>query len=213
MCVGKPAVLNLNNWAGDLSSLSLTILAVLGLLLCWPSLGDGAESAKDVMGSINSRNDRGIEQGTPGDRKISTEKLEKIEDTLEFIKTTGEKAESRSYFNKMMSLELIHYVKIMVAVLIVIAVAFPLTIWLMSRRRLLGFSGLSTEVTATLRLVEERQAKLANIFKEIQEETDYMHTMSATDLKKLIDQAERYLKQNEKDLEHTGLHTDTRKRS
>jgi molecular chaperone DnaK (HSP70) len=92
----------------------------------------------------------------------------------------------------------------MVVVLILIAVVFPITIWLMSRKRLLGLSGLSTEVTATLLIVEERQAKLANILKEIQEEIDYMHTMSAADLKKLIEQAEKYLKQNEIDLERAG---------
>ena len=131
-------------------------------------------------------------------------RIEKIEQTLESIRVTGEKAEDRSYFNKLMSRELIRYVRIMVIVLIVIAIAFPLTLWLLSRKRLLALSGLSDEVTATLLLVEERQAKLANLLREIQMEIDYMENMSAPDLKKLIEQAEKYLKQNEKDLRETG---------
>jgi hypothetical protein len=52
--------------------------------------------------------------------------------------------------------------------------------------------------------VEERQAKLANILKEIQSEVDYLHTMSVPDLKGLIAQAEKYLEQNERDLEKAG---------
>jgi len=131
-------------------------------------------------------------------------RIEKIEQTLESIRVTGEKAEDRSYFNKLMSMELIRYVRIMVIVIIVIAIVFPLTLWLLSKRRLLALSGLSDEVTATLLLVEERQAKLANLLREIQVEFDYMENMSAPDLKKLIEQAEKYLKQNERDLRETG---------
>ncbi len=114
------------------------------------------------------------------------------------------RAEERSYDNKMMARELLGYVRLVVVVLIFIAVAFPLTIWLMSRRRILGLSGLSPELAATLLVVEERQAKLAIILKEIQGEIDYLHTMSVPDLKNLIQQAESYLKQNESDLDKTG---------
>ena len=131
-------------------------------------------------------------------------RITQIEELLRSVKLTGEASESRSKENKVMARELIGYVKIMVAVLVAIAIGFPLAIWLMSRRRLLGLSGLSGEVTATLVLVEERQAKLANILKDIQNEIDYLHTMSVPDLKNLIQQAETYLKQNEKDLELVG---------
>lgn len=133
------------------------------------------------------------------------ERIEQIEKTVQSIKRTGEMAEVRSYQNKMMARELIGYVKIVVVVLIIIAVVFPLTIWLMSRRRILGLSGLSAEVATTLLAVEERQAKLANILKEIQGEIDYLHTMSVPDLKNLIQQAEKYLKQNEQDLDKAGF--------
>jgi len=114
------------------------------------------------------------------------------------------RAEERSYENKMMARELLGYVRLVVVVLIFIAVAFPLTIWLMSRRRILGLSSLSPELATTLLVVEERQAKLANILKEIQGEIDYLHTMSVPDLKNLIQQAESYLKQNESDLGGAG---------
>ncbi len=132
------------------------------------------------------------------------ERIELIEKSLRAIKDTGQNLDSRSYFTKMIGIEMIGYVRLMVIALIVIAIGFPVTIWLLSRRRILGLSGLSTEVTATLLVVEERQAKLANILKEIQGEIDYLHTMSVPDLKNLIQQAESYIKQNEQDLEKTG---------
>ena len=102
---------------------------------------------------------------------------------LRQIKDTGEKAEDRSYYTKMLARELVGYVRITVGVLIAIAIIFPLTIWLISKKRLLGLSGLSQEVAATLLVVEERQAKLATILKEIQGEIDYLHSMSVPDLR------------------------------
>jgi hypothetical protein len=214
MCLGKVTVLNFKDRSKKNVFSVLKLAVILGWMVCCPGLGHGDDSIKEVPGPVDSLGSWTIEQGTPLEKKISTEeRIEKIESTLESIKITGEKAEGRSYYNKMISLELVHYVKIMVGILIVIAVVFPVTIWLMSRKRLLGLSGLSTEVTATLLVVEERQAKLANILKEIQEEIDYLHTMSATDLKKLIDQAEKYLKQNKQDLERAGSHSNTGKLS
>jgi hypothetical protein len=132
------------------------------------------------------------------------ERLSMIEQTLESIRSTGQKAEERSLQNKLMARELISYIKVMVMVMVFIAIGFPLAIWTLSRKRLLGLSGLSTEVTATLLVVEERQAKLTNIMKEIQGEIDYLHTMSVPDLRNLIQQAEKYLEQNEHDLERVG---------
>jgi hypothetical protein len=146
-------------------------------------------------------------QGTPSPARLTQEeRIELMEKTLRSLKPTIERTEERSYFTKMLGGELLKYVRLMVIALIVIAIAFPVTIWMLSRRRILGLSGLSTEVAATLLVVEERQAKLANILKEIQGEIDYLHTMSVPDLKNLIQQAESYLKQNEQDLEKTGTH-------
>jgi hypothetical protein len=153
-----------------------------------------------------------VEQGVPSARQDRPEdsaalidaRLSKIEKTLQEVKTTGEKAEIRSYSNKMTSRELVRFVKAILVALVLIAVSFPLIIWLISRRRLLGLSGLSDEAAATLLVVEERQAKLTSILKEIQSEVEYLHSMSGPDLKNLIEQAEKYLEQNKRDLERAG---------
>lgn len=131
------------------------------------------------------------------------QRLKKIEQTMQSIKATGEKAEDRSYFNKMISLEVIRYLRLMVIMLVVIAVIFPLAIWILGRKKILNFSGSSAELAETLIQVEERQAKLANILKEIQGEVDYLHTMSTPDLKNLIQQAENYLKLSQQELDKT----------
>ncbi len=131
-------------------------------------------------------------------------RFERIEKTLESIKVTGEKAEDRSYFNKMASTEVIKYLKLMVLLLVLIALGFPLAIWLLNRSSYFKSSDGSQELAETLITIEERQVKLANILKEIQGEIDYLHTMSAPDLKNLIQQAENYLKLNESDLQKAG---------
>ncbi len=137
------------------------------------------------------------------------QRLELLERTLDSIRITSGKAEERSYYNKLVSGELLSYMRIIAIILLLIAIGFPLTLLLLSRNRLIGLSGLSSEVTATLMLIEERQSKLAHILREIQGEIDYMHSMSAPDLKNLIQQAEAYLKQNEQDLNSAGLKTKT----
>ncbi|MGO8878843.1 MAG: hypothetical protein ACLPVO_10305 [Desulfomonilaceae bacterium] len=131
-------------------------------------------------------------------------RFEQIEKTLQSIKVTGEKAEDRSYFNKLASYEVIKYLKLMVLLLVLIALGFPLAIWLLNKSSFSRTSGKSQELAETLLTIEERQAKLANILKEIQGEIDYLHTMSAPDLKNLIQQAESYLKLNESDLQKAG---------
>jgi hypothetical protein len=178
------------------------ILAVIAALLYHVVLGSLLTDIALAIGGDPTSTTEAVTVGPPSEGETTLPKP-----TDAFIDDLGQsinKATSRSYEIKMMARELIGYIRIMVAVLVVIAVGFPLTIWLMSRRRLIGLSGLSGEVTATLVLVEERQAKLANILKDIQNEIDYLHTMSVPDLKNLIQQAETYLKQNEKDLELVG---------
>ncbi len=136
-------------------------------------------------------------------------RFENIEKTLESIKSTGEKAEDRSYFNKMASTEVIRYLKIMVLLLVFIALGFPLAIWIINRSGSSGYTSRSQELAETLLTVEERQAKLANILKEIQGEIDYLHTMSAPDLKNLIQQAENYLKMSQKDIDKASSKSDS----
>ena len=162
-------------------------------------VGTGESRSESVTTSPSTQP---IEKADSG--SITDQRIQQLEKVLESIRITGEKAESRSSFIKMVTYELISYLRWSVAALIAIAVCFPVTIWLMSRRRILGLSGFSDELATTLLMVEERQAKLANILKEIQGEVDYLHTMSVPDLKSLIAQAEKYLKQNERDLERAG---------
>ena len=194
--------------AGFFSFRGACCLALVATFCCLIDLPVFAQETPGV--SVPRKADTSMAAQTPGEEalvqsKVTQEaRIEEIEKTLQSIKVTGEKAEERSYFNKMLGAELIKYLRLMVIALIVIAVGFPVIIWLLSRKRILGLSGLSTEVAATLLVIEERQAKLANILKEIQGEIDYLHTMSVPDLKNLIQQAESYLKQNEEDLEKTG---------
>ncbi len=135
-------------------------------------------------------------------------RFEQIEKTLQSIKVTGEKAEDRSYFNKLASYEVIKYLKLMVLLLVFIALGFPIAVWLLNKSSFSRTPGKSQELAETLLTIEERQAKLANILKEIQGEIDYLHTMSAPDLKNLIQQAESYLKLNESDLQKAGSKQD-----
>jgi hypothetical protein len=114
------------------------------------------------------------------------------------------KAESRSYENKMLTRELVRLVRVVAVALVAIAVLFPLTIWLLSRKRILGLSKLSSEMAATLVSVEERQAKLVNVLQELKGEIEYLQTTPSPDLKKLIEQAEMYIEKNTAALESTA---------
>lgn len=149
---------------------------------------------------VNQSPDKSIQNQESSASSIE-DRFEKIEKTLQSIKFTGEKAEDRSYFNKMVSQEVVRYLKVMVVLLVLIALGFPLAIWILNRSSFGGSSGGSGDLAETLLTIEERQTKLANILKEIQGEIDYLHTMSAPDLKNLIQQAENYLKLNEGDLQ------------
>ncbi len=179
----------------------LCILTLFGIL----AYGENALSQGLKSDSAAELGTQAIEQAISEKGLTPEQRVERIENILESIKQTGERTEDRSYYNKMVSRELVAYIKIMILVLLLIALTFPLTIWFMSRKRLLGLSGLSSELAATLLVIEERQAKLANILKDVQTEIDYLHTLSVPDLKNLIQQAEAYLKQNEKDLVKVGL--------
>ncbi len=183
----------------------MLLVLILSALIVWVPDGAADQSEDSLPKWLLYDTTAAYGKDAPTSQNLSPEeRIARIEKALESIRTTGEKAEDRSYQNKMMSIELVRYVRIMVGVLIAIAILFPLTLWLLSKKRLIGLSGLSTEVTATLLMVEERQAKLANLLREIQQEIDYMQNISAPDLKKLIEQAEKYLNQNERDLKTTG---------
>ena len=69
---------------------------------------------------------------------------------------------------------------------------------------MLGLSGLSDEVAATILVVEERQAKLASILEEMQAEFDEEYARTSPDMKNLMDQAKKFLDENKRDLERVG---------
>ena len=120
----------------------------------------GLGGSAPAAGTVHS------EYGTKTGPELSKEEwVVGVEKTLQSIKATSEKDEMRGYYNKMVGRELIRHVRVIVIMLAIFAVAFPLAIWLMSRKRVLGLSGLSAEVAATLLVIEERQAKLANTLK------------------------------------------------
>lgn len=180
----------------------LGCLALLAAIMIFQVVADNPVSAIATDNATvvpgKTRSDQAGTSAEPVENRLN-----KIEQTLESIKMTGEKAEDRSYFNKMVSVEVIRYLRLMVIMLVVIAVIFPLAIWILGRKKMLNFSGSSAELAETLLQVEERQAKLANILRDIQGEIDYLQTMSTPDLKNLIQQAENYLKLSQQDLNKT----------
>ena len=130
--------------------------------------------------------------------------LNKLRRPFNQLKSQVRKLRTGAISTNWLATEVIKYLKMMVLLLVLIALGFPLAIWLLNRSRYFKSSDGSQELAETLITIEERQVKLANILKEIQGEIDYLHTMSAPDLKNLIQQAESYLKLNESDLQKAG---------
>ncbi len=183
---------------------SFSLIALL-LLISAPAVAQTIPASTTDVPSASAKTSLTGEADLKGAKVLTTEEyIRQLEKMLLDMKETGEKNESRSFYIKMVTYELIAYLRWIVVALLAIALVFPVTIWLMSRKRILGLSGFSDELATTLLTVEERQAKLANILKEIQSEVDYLHTMSVPDLKGLIAQAEKYLEQNERDLDKAG---------
>ena len=180
------------------SVFSVLLAAALWLMILTPAIAQTVPAGTPDVPTAPAITSPTLQPDGRSGKAMTTE--ERITQLEKLISAT----ESRSLFIKMATYELVAYLRWIVAALLVIALVFPITIWLMSRKRILGLSGLSDELAGTLLTVEERQAKLANILKEIQSEVDYLHTMSVPDLKGLIAQAERYLEQNERDLEKAG---------
>jgi hypothetical protein len=186
----------------------LALFAVVLILLSIPVISElsGAAPAvtNDQRGSLTGADsavaDKQPESGKEADTIALDDRIAMIEKALSELNRIQQMDENRGYQIKMMARELIRYVRVVVFVLVAIAIVFPFCFWLLGRRGLDGQS----QMASTLLAVEERQAKLTNIFKDLQDEIDVLHTLSAPDLKKLIAQAEKYLEQNETDLGKTG---------
>lgn len=78
------------------------------------------------------------EAAVPERPPTTEDRVRAIEQVLQEVKKTGKIAEIRSYQNKMMARELVRLVRWAVVVLVVIAAGFPVIIWLLSRKRILG---------------------------------------------------------------------------
>lgn len=177
-------------------------LPALGVLLCLliPASMMGL-TAKPVLAASPPATEATAGTFAETSRHVPIEeRLARIEGTLLLVQETVKKAEDRSFYNKMASREMLGYAKLTVVVLVTIAAIFPLTIWFLSRRRILGLSGLSSEMAATLLLVEERQTKLVALLKEMQAEIDYLHAMPSPDLRNLVHEAESLVRKNEANL-------------
>ena len=183
-------------------------IAAVTALFAWPGwslwidyeLAHAGLSGKDVPASTRlqlvTKTDKVLE------RSNVLRSLEK-EDWKTLQEKLLQKAESRSYENKMMTRELVQLVRLVIVAMAAITIIFPLSIWWLSRRRILGLSKLSSELAATLVSVEERQAKLANVLQELKGEIEYLQITPGPDLKKLVEQAEMYIEQNKAVLEQT----------
>lgn len=132
------------------------------------------------------------------------DRIDRIEKLLDGMSRIGKLAESRTLENKILAREQKRLAISILIVLIVIALIFPLTIWLLSRKRLLGLSGLSDEIAATILVVEERQAQLARILEDMQTEFDEEYARTSPDMKNLMEQAKKFLEENKRDLERVG---------
>ncbi len=196
-----------------LSLLCATFLPSFEQVVADVAGGDSQKAVKTPESSVSAAN-KASDAAEPS-RLALEKRISQIEDVLTEITKTSVRLDERSYVNKMMGRELVNNSRIMVVVLIVIAVSFPVSMWLLSKKRILGLSGLSSEVATTLLAVEERQARLANLLKELQDELEMAHahptSSSPAQLRSLVEQAEEYLKANEEDLAKAGSEPKTHK--
>ena len=122
-----------------------------------------------------------------------------MEKLLKAIERTSYKAERRSYENKMMARELIGNVRAIIIVLAITAISFPVSLWIVGTR-LLRALGLSTDMAETIIAIEERQAKLSQTLKELQQELELLDFGSVPTVKKLVDSAQEYVDDADRDL-------------
>ena len=187
----------------------LGCLLLILLILCATLHGQAlAQQSPSAQGEVSSGKDSSDPANLRNEEKAFLksldERIEKIESVLHGISRIAKLAESRTLDNKLMGREQKRLAISILIVLIFIALIFPLTIWLLSRKRLLGLSGLSDEVAATILVVEERQAKLASILEEMQTEFDEEYARTSPDMKNLMVQAKKFLDENKRDLERVG---------
>jgi hypothetical protein len=189
-------------------------IAAVTALFTWPgwSLWVNYELAHAGISGDDARASTNFQLVTRTDKALEGSNIpssSKKEDWKTLQEKLLKKAESRSYENKMMTRELVQLVRVIIITMAAITIIFPLSIWWLSRRRILGLSKLSSELAATLVSVEERQVKLANVLQELKGEIEYLQITPGPDLKKLVEQAEMYIEQNKAVLEQTAQREQT----
>jgi hypothetical protein len=175
-----------------------------GQALAQQAPATGSEMGSAVSTTTKPSTPEGIKNEEKAFLASLDERIERIEKALQGMSKIGKLAESRTLENKILAREQKRLAISILIVLIAIALIFPLTIWLLSKKRLLGLSGLSDEVAATILVVEERQAKLASILEDMQAEFDEEYARTSPDMKNLMEQAKKFLDENKRDLERVG---------
>jgi len=119
--------------------------------------------------------------------------VKKIGEVQSVMQDWLRRAESRSFTNKLQGRTAVRLLVAVVITLGFIAIGFPaLFIWYNSRR-LKRMSAMSSDIASTLVLVQERQVKLGDTLRELQDELDYIPVSSAPDFAKLLKEAEQSL--------------------
>ncbi|MEW6351944.1 MAG: hypothetical protein AB1646_23080 [Thermodesulfobacteriota bacterium] len=192
-------------------TIAVGLAAGLLAAVCWGIGATEGEAWADrpspvVSGEPSLKTSSDSERPEQADTQSSVlnRRLDSWEKLLLKMSVLLEKAEDRSYDTKLMARQLIRTLRVVVILLFVIAFAVPISIWFLGRGALLG---MPSDMAAALVAIEERQAKLVNIFKEIQDEMEVLQSVSGPDLKNLLSQAAEYMKQNEQDLRTAGEST------
>jgi predicted PurR-regulated permease PerM len=183
------------------------VLMIVAFLLVAVTGRLSAEQATESQPIIQKQPNNLTGGATPSDMHIILKKQVKLASDLDRVEATVKKigevqsimqdwlkrAESRSFTNKLQGRTAVRLLVAVVITLGFIAIGFPgLFIWYNSRR-LKRMSAMSSDIASTLVLVQERQAKLGDTLRELQDELDYIPVSSAPDFAKLLKEAEQSL--------------------
>ncbi|GEM_PF-1992976 len=191
------------------------VLMIVALLLGATTGGLSAEQAlgpqhgmQENPGEPPAGTERsGVDSILEGQGKLAAN-LNKVETMIQKIGTVQAemedglwRAETRTSTNKRQGKTAVQLLVAVVLTLALIAVGFPgLFIWYNSRR-LKRMTAISSEIAGTLVLVQERQARLGDTLREMQDELDYIPVSSAPDFAKLLKEAEQSLNEASRKLD------------
>ena len=120
-------------------------------------------------------------------------------DILYLIKDITGKTERRSLENKIMVRESIRNVRAIMIILIVAVILLPVSLLIVGTRLLRIFTQSKT-VSDTLLLLEQRQTKLAETLRELEQELEMLEYGSVPAVKGLLETANEHIGEAERDL-------------